>query len=336
MMKASFNCYELVFKNPAGTSRGTLKTKLTYFLKIKSPDFEYIGECGFFKGLSADNEYEYENKLRWVCENIELGKDFLIESCLEFPSIQFGIEQVFCQLENKKANLYFTSDFTKGTHGIPINGLIWMGSLEFMKKQIREKLNTNFHCIKLKIGVDWNGEHEILKSLRNEFSSSQLELRVDANGGFTHEEAKIVLEQLAKLNIHSIEQPIRAGQIEKMADLCKNTPVPIALDEELIGKFYSNEKIQLIQQIQPQYIILKPSLIGGWQGSQEWINIAKENNSGWWITSALESNIGLNAIAQWTAVLNTNMPQGLGTGGLFTNNFTSNLEVRGEKLFYNP
>jgi o-succinylbenzoate synthase len=334
-MKANFIPYELKFKCPAGTSRGILNTKLTYFLKVRTSS-EYWGECGLFRGLSADSEREYESKLQWVCDHIQEGEKFLLENCREFPSIQFGIEQVLKQMENKRQELYFSSPFTEGKKGIKINGLIWMGSLDFMREQIQQKLEQNYRCIKLKIGVDWKGEHQILQNLRAEFPSSQLELRVDANGGFTYEQAPKVLEQLAKLDIHSIEQPIKAGQEPQMADLCKHTPIPIALDEELIGKFYIEQKEELLYKIVPQYVILKPSLLGGWQGTQEWIHLAEKQNTGWWITSALESNIGLNAIAQWTAILKNEMPQGLGTGSLFINNFPSKLEVRGEKLFYNP
>jgi len=334
-MKASFQPYYLEFKRPAVTSRETMTSKLSYLLKIQDESGEYTGECGFFKGLSADSETEYEAQLQWVCENIEKGKDFLWEACRKFPSIQFGIEQVFKQLENSQQDFYFPSDFTEGKQGIRINGLIWMGSAEYMREQIQQKLAQNFTCIKLKIGTNWEEEHRILKQLRDEFPASQLELRVDANGGFTYEQAPKVLEQLAKLEIHSIEQPIKAHQEVQMADLCRNTPLPIALDEELIGKFYLEDKEKLLQDISPQYIILKPSLVGGWRGSQEWIDCAERRQIGWWITSALESNIGLNAIAQWTAVLCTQMPQGLGTGSLYVNNFPSKLEVRGERLFYN-
>ncbi len=335
-MKSSFQSHELIFKRPAETSRGILNTKLTYLLKVQIFGTEYIGECGFFKGLSADPEPEYEKKLQWVCDHMEEDNElFLLDSCREFPSIQFGIEQIFRQVKTQKQGLFFPSEFTDGKKGILINGLIWMGNLDFMREQIRQKLEQKYTCIKLKIGVDWEGEYKILQNLRAEFPQSQLELRVDANGGFTYEQAREVLEQLAELKIHSIEQPIKAGQIDEMVDLCKNTPVPIALDEELIGKFYPEQKEELLQKINPQYIILKPSLVGGWKGSREWIDLAEKQNTGWWITSALESNIGLNAIAQWTATLNNPMPQGLGTGSLFTNNFPSRLEVRGEKLFYN-
>jgi L-alanine-DL-glutamate epimerase-like enolase superfamily enzyme len=211
-----------------------------------------------------------------------------------------------------------------------------MGEKQFMKDQIKEKLKMGFSCIKMKIGaIDFDAEIDLLKSIRKEFSAQEIELRVDANGAFSPKDALEKLKRLSALEIHSIEQPIKQGQIQEMAKLCSKTPLPIALDEELIGVFSSEEKKKIITEINPQYIILKPSLIGGFAGSKEWIKFAEENNSGWWITSALESNIGLNAIAQFTYTLQNNLPQGLGTGGLFTNNFTSPLEVENGTLQYN-
>ncbi|SMC88659.1 o-succinylbenzoate synthase [Moheibacter sediminis] len=343
-MKTNFQSYKLILKKPSGTSRGVLHKKETFLLKTENNDeTEFYGECGIFRGLSADDRLDYEEKLNWVCQNLYLGLDKLYEELREFPSIQFGVEQIFKSKEKHKIYkvkkdvfnpILFPSEFTKGNEGIPINGLIWMGNEEFMRNQIKEKLNSGFHCIKLKIGVDWEMEHEILKNLRNEFSENDLELRVDANGGFSFEEAKTILQELTDLKIHSIEQPIKSGNIDEMAELCQITPMPIALDEELIGIFYPEEKKKLLQEIQPQYIILKPSLVGGWRGSEEWINFANELGINWWITSALESSIGLNAIAQWTFTLNNPMPQGLGTGGLFENNFPSKLEVRGDNLYF--
>lgn len=343
-MKASFEPYILKFKNPSGTSRGVLTEKLTYLFKIEEDGKEYVGECGLFKGLSYDDRPDYEEKLQWVCDHIELGVDELWRELREWPSIQFGVEQAFQNLSVNRYNDNYSdklnpdlyeSAFSTGDKGIQTNGLIWMGSIDFMREQIKEKLAIGFKCIKLKIGVDWENEHKIIQQLRQDFSADQLELRVDANGGFTFEEAKVVLQQLAELKIHSIEQPIKAGQIELMTELCAGTPAPIALDEELIGIVHQEDKFRLLEQIKPQYIILKPSLVGGIRGSLEWINAADTYEIPFWITSALESNIGLNAIAQWTAILYPEMPQGLGTGGLFTNNFPSRLELRGEYLFRN-
>ncbi len=332
-MIAKYSRYLLQFKRPSGTSRGVLHEKETFILEISENGKKGIGECAIFRGLSFDDRPDYEEKLKWLCENIQQNTEFLKENLKEFPSIWFGYEQAIANLKYGE-NLYFPSEFTKGKAPIVINGLIWMGDVEYMKEQIQEKLEKGFHCIKLKIGVNWKSEHEVLQKLRQKFSKETLELRVDANGGFTKEEAKIVLQQLADLNIHSIEQPIKAGSWNDMAELCAQTPTPIALDEELIGIVDFNKKEELLKVIQPQYIILKPALVGGFEGSNEWISLAEKLNIGWWITSALESNIGLNAIAQYTFNKNNKMPQGLGTGGLFTNNFDTPLELKGEELYF--
>ena len=240
-------------------------------------------------------------------------------------------------LDSKDPFVLFPSHFTDGKAGIPINGLIWMGEKSFMKEQIEDKIQQGFSCIKLKIGaIDFDAEMELLRYIRKEFSAKEIELRVDANGAFQPENALEKLKRLSDLSLHSIEQPIRQGQYKEMAKLCKETPLPIALDEELIGVFNTSDKENLIEEIKPQYIILKPSLIGGFQGTKEWVNLAEKNQIGWWITSALESNIGLNAIAQFTYLQNNPMPQGLGTGSLFTNNIESPLQVKGENLNYNP
>lgn len=331
MKTATFKQYLLQFKNPSGTSRGVLHTKETFFLEILEGDKKGIGECALFRGLSFDDVPDYEEKLTWLCENINQDSAYLKKELLHFPSIWFGYEQAILNVKNGE-NLYFPSDFTEGKSSIKINGLIWMGNVDFMQTQIEEKLELGFDCIKLKIGVDWNSEKEILRKLREKFPKEQLELRVDANGGFTFEEAKIVLKELYELGIHSIEQPIKAGNLEEMKLLCATTPTPIALDEELIGVVDFEEKRKLLEKIKPQYIILKPALIGGFSGTDEWISLAENLGIGWWITSALESNIGLNAIAQYTFSKGNKMPQGLGTGGLFTNNFESNLQLEGDLL----
>ena len=331
MKTATFKQYLLQFKNPSGTSRGVLHTKETFFLEILEGDKKGIGECALFRGLSFDDVPDYEEKLTWLCENINQDSAYLKKELLHFPSIWFGYEQAILNVKHGE-NLYFPSDFTEGKSSIKINGLIWMGNVDFMQTQIEEKLELGFDCIKLKIGVDWNSEKEILRKLREKFPKEQLELRVDANGGFTFEEAKIVLKELDELGIHSIEQPIKAGNLEEMKLLCATTPTPIALDEELIGVVDFEEKRKLLEKIKPQYIILKPALIGGFSGTDEWISLAENLGIGWWITSALESNIGLNAIAQYTFSKGNNMPQGLGTGGLFTNNFESNLQLEGDLL----
>lgn len=332
-MKASYFKYLLEFKRPSGTSRGVLLDKETFILEISENEMKGVGECAIFRGLSFDDRPDYEEKLKWLCENINQSLEFLKEELKDFPSIWFGYEQAFQNLKFG-SNLYFPSEFTEGKSAITINGLIWMGDVAYMEEQIQDKLEKGFHCIKLKIGVDWKSEHVILQKLREKFSKEQLELRVDANGGFSKEEAVIVLQQLADLHIHSIEQPIKAGNWTAMTELCAQTPTPIALDEELIGITDPEEKKRLLETIKPQYIILKPALIGGFAGSDEWISLAEEQNIGWWITSALESNIGLNAIAQYTFTKKSPMPQGLGTGALFTNNFESGLDLRNELLWF--
>jgi len=336
-MKATYHKHILNFKRPSGTSRGVLTTKETWYIIIEKEGKKGIGECGILRGLSIDDRPDYEEKLQWLCAHIEDDVNFLFTELKEFPSILFGLEMALQSLNSKDPFILFPSQFTEGITGIPINGLIWMGEKSFMKEQIKEKIQRGFSCIKLKIGaIDFDAEMELLRYIRKEFSAKEIELRVDANGAFQPKDALEKLKRLSDLSLHSIEQPIRQGQFKEMAKLCKETPLPIALDEELIGVFNASDKEKLIQEIKPQYIILKPSLIGGFQGTEEWVNLAEKNQIGWWITSALESNIGLNAIAQFTYLQNNPMPQGLGTGSLFTNNIESPLQVKGENLNYNP
>lgn len=341
MKKAHYFQHILHFQNPSGTSRGVLRSKETFILEVSEDGRKGIGECGIFRGLSCDDVPEYEAKLKWLCENINEHPDVLKQELRQFPSVWFGYEQAIRNMKYGE-NVYFPSAFTTGKVPIKINGLIWMGKPDFMLKQIEEKLAKGFSCIKLKIGVDWQAERSILTDLRTKFPADKLELRVDANGGFSFEEAKVVLQELAQLKIHSIEQPIKKAasnvpyKNSPMAMLCAETPIPIALDEELIGINDFELKQNLLRQIQPQYIILKPSLVGGFAGTDEWISIAENLGIGWWITSALESNIGLNAIAQYTFTKNPHIPQGLGTGGLFTNNYDSALDLRGDLLFFRP
>lgn len=334
-MKASYKKYNLNFKQASGTSRGVLHTKETYFLFLKNKQESGVGECALFRGLSIDDVPNYEKKLQWICDNIHLGEEFLLSELIDFPSIQFGLEQAFLSLISDDNFILFPSDFTKGNAQIPINGLIWMGSEAFMKKQIVEKLEVGFKTLKLKIGaIDFKTELALLKSIRKDFSANEITLRVDANGAFHPKEALEKLKQLSKFDLHSIEQPIKVNQWEEMAVLCEKSPLSIALDEELIGVFSKTDKEKLLQFVKPQYIILKPSLIGGIRGSDKWIKLAEKNQIDWWITSALESNIGLNAIAQYTYSLNVTIPQGLGTGLLFTNNIESPLQIEKGNLCY--
>ena len=335
-MIATFQKHILNFKQASGTSRGILRTKETFFLIISENEKTGIGECGLFRGLSIDDRPNYEDKLGWLCENIDLEREFLLSELREFPSIQFGLEQALLSLKSKNQFELFPSKFTKGKDTIPINGLIWMGSEAFMRNQIKQKLESGFTTIKLKIGaIDFETELGLLKSIRKEFSSNEIELRVDANGAFDPKNALEKLKRLSDFELHSIEQPIKQGQIQEMAQLCEDTPLPIALDEELIGVFDVTKKSDLLLTVKPQFIILKPSLVGGFAGSNEWIDLCKKQAIDWWITSALESNVGLNAIAQYTYSLGVTMPQGLGTGGLFTNNIASPLQVKNGALRYN-
>lgn len=334
-MKATYHKYLLHFKRPSGTSRGVMTDKETWFIVLDHEGKKGIGECGILRGLSCDDRPDYEEKLAWTCANIHLGKEVLWENLLEFPSIQFGVEMAFQSLESQTPFILFPSDFTKGQKSIPINGLIWMGEEAFMKKQIEEKLADGFRCVKLKIGaIDFEKELQLLRYIRANFSPEQVEIRVDANGAFNEVVALDKLIQLSEFKLHSIEQPISKNNTDRMSELCKISPFPIALDEELIGVFSISEKEALLQKIKPQFIILKPSFVGGFRGTQEWIDLAEKHQIGWWITSALESNIGLNAIAQWTYLQHNLMPQGLGTGALYTNNFDCPLKVDQGQLWY--
>lgn len=335
-MTSRYHRHLLNFKKPSGTSRGVLTEKETWFIVIEDQGKQGIGECGVLRGLSVDDRPDYEEKLRWVCEKISLGRDELLTHLQEFPSIAFGVETAFASIEGENPFVLFPSEFTAGIRGIDINGLVWMGSREDMRNQILEKLEAGFECIKMKIGaIDFNEELELLRLIRTE-CSRDIEIRVDANGAFSAVDALDKLNQLSEFRIHSIEQPIAVRQYDALAELCEKSPIPIALDEELIGVFSSEDKQELLNRIKPQFIILKPSLVGGMKGSDEWIAAASKYNIGWWVTSALESNIGLNAIAQWTFTKKSAMPQGLGTGSLYTNNFESPLTVEKGKLFYRP
>ena len=335
MLKASFQKYRLHFKEPSGTSRGILLDKDTYFIRIWEEGAETcfgLGECALFRGLSAEDRSDYEEKLREVCNRIA---EIETASLQEWSSIRFGVEMAFADLRQGGKRIYFPSAFSAGEAGIEINGLIWMGDRETMLQRIRAKLDAGFHCIKVKIGaIDFQSELDLLKFIRRRFGREDVELRVDANGAFAPETALERLDALAKYDLHSIEQPIRAGQWEEMARLTSESPLPIALDEELIGCNTLEGKQKLLSAIRPQYIILKPSLHGGVCGGNEWISEAEKRQIGWWITSALESNIGLNAIAQWCATFDNPLPQGLGTGLLFTDNVEMPLEIRKDCLWF--
>jgi O-succinylbenzoate synthase len=334
-MRATYHKYLLDFKQASGTSRGILTQKETWFIVLENDGKKGIGECGILRGLSVDDRADYEEKLKWTCENIHLGEQNLYDELAEFPSIQFGIEMAFLSFKSENPFVLFPSDFTENTKSISINGLVWMGDKAFMKAQIEDKINQGFTCVKLKIGaIDFDAEIDLLRLIRSNFDENQIEIRVDANGAFDENEALYKINQITGFKLHSIEQPIKKNNTDTMSVLCKKSQIPIALDEELIGVFSKEEKEKLLLKIMPQYIVLKPSFIGGFRGTLEWISIAEKLNVGWWITSALESNIGLNAIAQFTFLQNNLMPQGLGTGSLFTNNFDCPLTVSQGQLWY--
>ena len=335
-MRCYFKKYQLHFKKPGGTSRGVLYDKDTYIIIIEDASGQRaFGECNLFKGLSADDREDYEDQLAHVCKNLLEQKENILPSLIEWPSIAFGVETVLKDWRNGSVKIIFSSAFTQHEIPISINGLVWMGSSEEMLQQIRQKLQDGFTCLKLKIGaINFESELEILKTIRNEFTENEIELRVDANGAFSPKEAPEKLKRLSDFNIHSIEQPIKAAQWDQMASIVKNSPIAIALDEEIIGVNKTEDKQRLIDTIKPEYIILKPTLVGGFASCDEWINIAEKASVKWWITSALESNIGLNAIAQYTYLKNNPMPQGLGTGKLYSNNFDSPLQIKNGNLFY--
>lgn len=336
MLQTKIHKHTLIFKQASGTSRGVLHTKNSWIIElfdVANPSVIGKGEASIIENLSPDWNHDYENQLAEICKNVNDHVATNFSKLHDFPSIRFALESTLLDLKNGGKEIYFPSEFTDGKKSISINGLIWMGSKEFMEQQIREKIEEGYSCIKLKIGaIDFETELELLKSIRAKFSKAEMELRVDANGAFAVEEAPKKLDQLAKFDLHSIEQPIKQGQFEGMKKLCASTPLHIALDEELIGVNSLDKKSELLSFIKPQYIILKPSLVGGFQSSNEWISIAEKNKIDWWMTSALESNVGLNAIAQYTFTKNNPMPQGLGTGQLYTNNFPSGLRIERGRL----
>ena len=337
-MKITIIPCRLHFKQPAGTSRGIYTTRqVWYVLATDEKTGRYgVGECAPLPQLSCDDLPDYEKILSDFCLKTAQNGQLDYEALRPYPSMLFGLETALRHLQKGTLQLWDTP-FAQGKQGIPINGLIWMGSFDEMYQRIQEKMKAGFRCIKVKIGaIDFDKELELLRFIRQHFSPEEIELRVDANGAFTPEIAPQRLEQLSQFHLHSIEQPIRAGQWKEMAKLCASTPLPIALDEELIGINTTEEKIELLETIRPQYIILKPSLHGGLHGSEEWIRLAAERKIPSWVTSALESNIGLNAIAQWCATLNPQMPQGLGTGLLFTDNIDFPLHIKNDCLWFHP
>ncbi len=329
---------KFVFKKLLKTSRGVCRNKTSYFIVLTektNPDKKAVGECAYFEGLSPNTQLDIENQLDFLSQNLAYltPNDFL-----EYPCIRFGFEMALKAYKHNRRGFLFPSKFTEGVEGIPINGLIWMGDNNFMWKQITQKIEEGYPCIKLKIGaLDWFSEIEMLRKIRQKYSKDVLEIRVDANGAFSFDEVYGKLEELYRLGVNFIEQPIMAGKNEELREICEKTPLPIALDESLIGIYLKEEKDELLSFIKPQYIIIKPSLTGGFKASEEWIASGYKNNCKYIVTSALESNVGLNAIAQWAYSLNrTQVSQGLGTGQLMMNNITSPLYIKDCKLYYNP
>ncbi len=340
MLKATWKYYRIFFRKPATTSRGVLLYKDSWLIFIfddKNPETCGIGECSIIPGLSPDPFDKIENELNAVCESINLHEYWMEYRSRLFPAIKFGLQTALNDFMAGGKRVFHENDFLAGERGLPINGLIWMGSKSEMKKQIIEKVEQGFDCLKLKVGaIDFDQEVDLIRYIREEFKNENLEIRLDANGAFKTEEALQKLKTLSDFNIHSIEQPIKQGQIAQMAELCKTSPIPVALDEELIGVVANNKKKEILELIAPSYLILKPSLLGGLGEAEDWIYLAKELKMGWWVTSALESNVGLNAIAQWISNKNPSTIQGLGTGQLYTNNFQSPLTVSNGKLFHFP
>lgn len=334
-MRLAFAPYLLHFKEPGGTSRGVMTEKPTFLIKVfdeNDPSRFGIGEAAVFPGLSPEADGNYVWKLTELMANVAVGRPTDLS---RHSSIQFGFEQALLDYSGGCRGMYFPSSFTEGNSSIEINGLVWMGDFDKMIERIETKLKEGFCCVKLKIGaIDWAKEIEMIRFIRSEHTPEELMIRVDANGAFSIENAIPRLSMLADLGVHSIEQPIKAGNPEEMASLCRMSPLPIALDEELIGKSSTKEKKEMLDIIRPAYIILKPALCGGFSGGDEWISLARERGIGWWITSALESNVGLNAISQWTAAMAADGPQGLGTGGVFTDNFSTPVYLEGDSLRY--
>ncbi len=341
-MRLAYCPYMLHFKQPAGTSRGVLTEKPTYIIKIydeKEPERFGLGECAVFPGLSPEADGRYEYKLVELLANIALGRGTDLS---RYSSLNYGLEMAIRDYAGECHHLYFPSAFTEGRSEMTINGLIWMGSEEEMLRRIQEKLDAGFRCVKMKIGsIDWQKELGLIRMIRGHYSADRLTIRVDANGAFVMDNVMPRLAQLADLEVHSIEQPIPAGNIDLMKFICDVSPVPVALDEELIGVYDDDMKRHLLEYVRPAFIVCKPALCGGFSGAETWIRLAKETGTGWWITSALESNVGLNALAQFTAYITegtewAQFPQGLGTGALYTNNFVTPIHLEGERMTYDP
>lgn len=331
-MKAEYARRLLDFKFVARTSRNEMTQKETFFIRLtdSSTGKVGVGECPIFRGLSADDTPDFESRLASLCSALSRGEEFDISNS---SALIFGLETAKLDLESDAAGVMFDTPFSRGEAPISINGLVWMDSIEKMLESAAQKVEQGFKCVKIKIGQhDFEREVAMLDAFRRVFGPDKIELRLDANGAFGPDDALGKLKRLSVFDIHSIEQPIKAGQWEAMADLCQNSPIDIALDEELIGVADAAKASDLLSAISPRHIILKPALCGGVSGAEMWIREAESRNIGWWATSALESNVGLEAIAQWVATHEPAVCQGLGTGSLYTNNFISPLSVKSGAL----
>jgi O-succinylbenzoate synthase len=338
MIRASYIAHPLVFVRPAGTSRGVLTQKPCLYIRLSSSGGERgLGEVSFIPGLSVEDPDELEISVDHVCKLISNGEMDPAQSLPALPGVQFALESAVRDMQTGGRQLLYPSEFTEGSKGIRTNGLIWMGAKPFMISQIREKVKLGFRVLKLKVGaLDFEEELDLVRWIRTEFASADLELRLDANGAWNLDEARKKMDRLSHYTIHSIEQPLAPGRPDALARLCYDSAIPVALDEELIGKTDPREQDQLLSLVRPAYVILKPGLLGGFSAAARWVALAEKYGAGWWITSALESSVGLNAIAQWTFQLGVDRHQGLGTGALYTNNIASPLEMSGEKLWYRP
>lgn len=338
MIDLSTKEYVLNFSFDAGTSRGVMKSRKTWFIMLREGGKTGIGECAPLKGLSIDSPEVIPDVLRTLIGTYssaeELQSLLRSQSLENFPALRFGLEMAIRDLKNGGQRILFKSTFVQG-RPIPINGLVWMGDRKIMSERIKQKVDAGFECIKIKVGaLNFEDEIRLLKEFRKRYGW-EIELRLDANGAFEPSEAENKLEQLSAFKVHSIEQPIEVGQWESLRKVIKHSPIPIALDEELIPLIRDRDRMEMLKELKPPFIILKPSLLGGFEETDQWIRFAENTETGWWITSALESNIGLNAIAQFTATYENPLPQGLGTGGLYLNNFKSPLEIHDASLFFN-
>lgn len=337
MLHYSYFKRSLEFAFDARTSRGDIKKHAAYIIEVRNllkPEVIGRGEASPLNGLSIDSHDDFENQLINILQELNNGLRPEDINLLGLPSIRFALETAMADLHFGGQMKVFDNEFIRGKT-IPINGLIWMADKQKMLQEAQEKIEKGFNCIKLKVGnLDFDEECRLIESIRKNNSAYKFEIRLDANGAFEPYEAIEKLKELHRFEIHSIEQPIKPKQVDWMEEICRKAPIHIALDEELIGIDVEEMGFHLIKKIKPKYIILKPTLIGGFSTCDKWINLADKSKIGWWLTSALESNVGLNAIAQYASYLKVKNHQGLGTGSLYQNNFPSPLLVENGYLHF--